>query len=85
MKVKELQEKLANCDPEGEVWVLTKVEAEAEVMHCEGANCILEDVYLVLDDEPTAVASMRSRQRRGLAPDGLKYATFPILITGPNE
>lgn len=85
MTVEELQRELAKCDPKAEVWVLTEKEFQEDVDYSEGANCITSRVSLVDDDAPDAVASLRSRQRAGLASDRLKFATFPILITEPNK
>jgi hypothetical protein len=85
MTVKELMAELERCDPNREVWVLTEAEFRAAADYDEGANCIVDRVSLVDDDNPDAVESLRSRQRAGLAPVKIKWSTFPVLITKSNE
>jgi len=84
MTVRDLIEELEKCDPRAEVWVLTEEEFQNDVDYADGASCVVDRVSTVDDDAPDAVASLRSRQRAGLAPARLKYATFPVLITKSN-
>lgn len=77
MTVEELQRELAKCDPKAEVWVLTEKEFQEDVDYSEGANCIVDRVSLVDDDNPDALEGARKR--------GFKFHTFPVLIVEPNE